>query len=117
MISLRLAAAPVLVALPLQAGSDTRTYVPPAEPGYVYTVIRHAPVPPTGVAVQWGRWRQSARYQPEAAGEAGVVLRLRHARWDRFPLTVRTSGRIEAGPLQGEAPAQWSDPRYRKVVW
>jgi hypothetical protein len=46
-----------------------------------------------------------------------VVVRLRHARWDRFRLTLSTSGRIVYGPHQGAAPAQWSDPGFQRVIW
>lgn len=122
----RLRAAALFLWLPLlQPADDTRTYVPPGEPGYVYTVIEHparstaAPRAATTVSVRWGAWRQTGRFLPGAddAGGAGIVLRLRHAKWDRFPLTVSTSGRIISGPLQGPAPPEWTQPRFARVIW
>ena len=81
----------MLLGLPLQTGGGARSYTPPGAPRYVCTVVQHAPVAPTTVSVQWGRWRQTSRITPAAPG-------------------------VE-GPVQGEPPAQWSDPTYRKVVW
>jgi hypothetical protein len=111
-------AAALLLLLPLQGG-DSRSYLPPGEPGYVYTVIEKAAPAgePVSVLVQWGSWRQSGRFGGASGPQAGVVVRLRHARWDRFRLTLSTSGRIVYGPHQGAAPAQWSDSGFQRVIW
>lgn len=113
--------AALLLLLPLQGG-DSRSYLPPGEPGYVYTVVEKASAPdaagePISVLVQWGAWRQSGRFGGESGAREGVVVRLRHARWDRFRLTLTTSGRIVHGPQQGAPPAQWSDPGFQRVIW
>ncbi len=110
-----------LAALP-GAQEDVRVYVPPPEPGYIYTVIqapRSAGGAPVALLVHWGEWRQTGRFgvEPGAAVREGVVLRLRHAKWDGFPLTVRTSGRIVHGPLQGSPPPQWDQPGFQRVIW
>jgi hypothetical protein len=106
--------------LPLQGGgsSDTRSYLPPGEPGYIYVVIAHER--PAGketvVGVRWGAWRQTGRFTPSSPS-LGLVLRLRHAKWDRVPLTITTDGRIIYGPFQGTAPGQWSDARFERAIW
>jgi hypothetical protein len=105
--------------LPLQQGSsETRTYLPPGEPGYIYVVVAHpaANGTDTTVGVRWGGWRQTGRFTPSSAG-LGVVLRLRHAKWDRVPLTITTSGRIVSGPSQGGAPGEWGDTRFERAIW
>lgn len=115
MASLFAAKIAFFVAVLLQG--DERQYMPPGEPGYVYTVIAYGEkrgAAPT-MAVRWGTWRRTARLPED--GARGVVLRLRHARWDAFPMTVSTSGRIVYGPVQGAPPPQWGDPAFRQVIW
>ena len=124
MLARSICVAAALALTPLQTW-DSRTYTPPGEPGYVYAVVHPAGEggvtadQPVTLHVQWGAWQHTGRVAP-GAGEAaarGVVLRLRHARWDRYPLTVRTTGRIAAGPVQGTPPAQWDQPGYLRVIW
>lgn len=112
---MRGAALAVLVPL-YGASSDARSYLPPGEPGYIYTVVTHPPATsaPTTITARWGGWQQTGQFTPSSRG---VVLRLRHAKWDRVLLTVRTNGRIISGPVQGSAPGEWTDPRFERAIW
>jgi hypothetical protein len=124
MLIRHLCAGAVLALVPLQQGAwQTRTYVPPGEPGYIYTVIQPgpsaAPAEPVTIAVSWGAWRQTGRVAapPGQPPMQGVVLRLRHSKWDRHPVTVSTTGIIVSGPVQGTPPPQWVQQGYRRVIW
>jgi hypothetical protein len=105
---------------PMQEGRvETRSYLPPGEPGYVYTVVQHAP-PSAGehtvVGIRWGPWQQTGHFRAQP-GSSGVVVRVRHAKWDRVTMTVTTNGRFASGPVQGSPPPEWGDRRYERVIW
>ena len=96
-----------------------RTYLPPAARGDVYAVARYAGTSneprPTRVSVVWGTFSRSASF-PRTGG-AGLVLHLRHVRADRVTMTLRTSGRVVFGPVQGPPPPEWGSPAYQRVSW
>lgn len=116
-----------LLGISLVVLADSQTYRPPAETGYIYTVINYKRTSlrteTTNVSVRWGRYNKRDSVSPpqvlpgRALSAKGFVLRLRHTKNDSEPLTVETDGRIIQGPYQGEPPSQWNDRDYKRVEW
>jgi hypothetical protein len=99
-------------------------YVPPAEPGNIFTVIDFARVrgtnQPTYVTVILGGQRRDLVVVPPYRNcvettPAGIVLRTRHSTSDATPLTLTTTGTIIRGPYQGDLPLEVLHPCYKLV--
>ena len=99
-------------------------YLPPAEPGDIYTVIDFARVrgtnEPTSVTAIFGDRRRDLVVAPPYrectdTTPAGIVLRVRHFTPDSVPLTVTTTGTIVRGPYQGDLPLEVLHPCYKLV--
>jgi hypothetical protein len=109
------------------AVADSRNYRPPAETGYIYTVILYKRTAlrteTTSVSVRWGAYNRSGSVTPpqilpgRALSAKGFVLRLRHSKNDSVPLNLDTNGRITTGPYQGSPPAEWNNGDYRHIEW
>ncbi|MBK8149539.1 MAG: hypothetical protein IPK58_15395 [Acidobacteria bacterium] len=110
-----------LLAVPMTAFGESRTFRPPAEKGYVWVVVKHRKMYPpmdTTISIQWGRFSKQAsinagcfRYSCE-----GVVIRLTHSKNDSVPMTVTTDGSIVT-IYQGEAPSQASNKNWQSKNW
>jgi hypothetical protein len=92
----------------------TAHYIPPAEPGDIYTVIDF---PRSGASAQGmtvsevmgDRNRDFSavpRYSCVETTPAGVVVRFRHFDQEAVEMTITTSGIIIRGPYQGDAPPE-----------
>ena len=99
-------------------------YVPPAEPGDIFTVIDFARVggtnQPTYVTVLLGDRRRDLVVVPPYRNctettPAGIVLRTRHGTSDATPLTLTTTGTIVRGPFQGDLPLEVLHSCYKLV--
>jgi len=99
-------------------------YLPPAEPGDIYTVIDFARVrgtnEPTSVTAIFGDRRRDLVVAPPYrectdTTPAGIVLRVRHFTPDSVPLTVTTTGTIVRGPYQGDLPLEVLHRCYKLV--
>lgn len=122
-----LLAAVALLSISFVALGDSRTYRPPAQSGYIYTVISYKRTAlrteTTNVSVRWGGYNRSGSVSPpqvlpgRALSAKGFVLRLRHSKNDSVTLAVETDGRIVQGPFQGNPPSQWNDGDYKQVSW
>lgn len=96
--------------------ADGARFVPPPEPGVIYTVIdfdREGGINQgTFVQIQQGSVNRKvtvgAPYNGPCADTtpAGFVLKIRHPRPDQVPLTLTTNGTIIRGPFQGELPIE-----------
>jgi hypothetical protein len=102
------------------------TYVPPAEPGLIYTIINFnrtgGRTQNTPVTVSWGDIHRSfvvaAPYAVNPCSTStpsGFVFRLRNNQGDSTPLTITTSGTIVRGPFQGDVPMELLHACYRSV--
>jgi hypothetical protein len=105
---------------------STATYVPPSEPGLIYTIIdfnrADGRTQNTPVSVSWGDvHRNFVVSSPYAANPcststpSGFVFRLRNNQGDSTPLTITTSGTIVRGPFQGDVPMELLHACYRLV--
>ncbi len=130
MRKLQLALALLLIATMPAAARRARfasaSFVPPDEPGVIYTVIdfdRAAgkPVAVT-VNVSWGsasrRVTVAAPYRGicSETTPSGFVLKMRHPRPDSVPMTITTNGVIVREPYQGDLPLELLDPCYRLMT-
>lgn len=116
-----------LLGISFVALADSRGYTPPAQTGYIYTVINYKrtalKTETTSISVRWGGYNKSDSVRPpqilpgRALSAKGFILRLRHTKNDAVPLTVETNGRIIHGPYQGDPPSQWDDSDYYQVKW
>ncbi|HEV7786604.1 MAG TPA: hypothetical protein VGQ28_14760 [Thermoanaerobaculia bacterium] len=108
------------------AKASVATYVPPAEPGLIYTIINFnragGRTQNTPVTVSWGDFHNSFVVSaPYAANPcststpSGFVFRLRNNQGDSTPLTITTSGTIVRGPFQGDVPMELLHACYRLV--
>lgn len=102
------------------------TYVPPAEPGLIYTVINYSRAGGTAqhtlVSVSWGGFHNNVIVPPpylsnpcSTSTPAGFVLRLRNNQGSSTPLTLTTNGTIVRGPFQGDVPMELLHACYRLV--
>lgn len=105
---------------------SSATYVPPAEPGLIYTVIEFnragGRAQNTPVTVSWGDFHNSfvasAPYTANPCSTStpsGFVFRLRNNQGSSTPLTITTSGTIVRGPFQGDVPMELLHACYRLV--
>jgi hypothetical protein len=99
-------------------------YVPPAEPGDIFTVIDftrvHGTPQPIDVTAILGNRRRdlvvATPYQNcRDATPAGIILRVRHFTADAAPFSLTTTGTIVRGPYQGELPLEALHPCYQLV--
>ena len=99
-------------------------YVPPAEPGDIFTVIDftrvHGIAQPIDVTAILGAHRRdlvvaTPYLSCRDATPAGIILRVRHFTADPTPLTLQTTGTIVRGPEQGQLPLEALHPCYRLV--
>ena len=108
------------------AKASTATFVPPAEPGLIYTIIDFnragGRAQNTPVTVSWGGFHNSfVVAAPYAANPcststpSGFVFRLRNNQGDSTPLTITTTGTIVRGPFQGDVPMELLHACYRLV--
>jgi hypothetical protein len=108
------------------AWAATARFVPPAEPGHIWTVINfrtaNGKAQPASVSVSWDRARKTIIVPaPSYASPclnttpSGFVFRLRHANADSVPLTITTTGTIVRGPYQGEPPLELLHACYKLV--
>ncbi len=122
----QLAAAVVLVILTPAAGATravTREYVPPSQPGDIYTVIDfplvHGTAEGISVTERMGNRRRDLvaepRYSCAHSTPAGVVVRFRHFTADSTPLLLTTTGTILRGPYQGDLPPETLHRCYELV--
>jgi hypothetical protein len=112
-----LAAAVLLAVLTPAAAATraaTREYVPPPQPGDIYTVIDfpfvHGAAEGISVSEAMGNRRRdlvaAPRYSCDHSTPTGVVVRFRHFTADSAPLTITTTGTILRGPYQGGLPPE-----------
>lgn len=105
---------------------STATYVPPAEPGLIYTVINYSRAGGTAqhtlVSVSWGGFHNNVVVPPpylsnpcSTSTPAGFVLRLRNNQGTSTPLTLTTNGTIVRGPFQGDTPMELLHACYKLV--
>jgi len=101
------------------------SFLPPAKIGQVYIVIEYkgfefrgtGHAAPTALAVNWGGWQHHWVVPPMPGAIRGFVLKLNHAANDSVLLDVATDGVLLVGPMQGDAPPEWSSPEYQQVKW
>jgi hypothetical protein len=102
-------------------------YTPPAQPGFIYTVINYSRAAgmaqPTLVYVSWGQYQNTfvvpAPYAINLCSTStpsGFVLRLRNNRGITAPLTLTTNGTIVRGPYQGDTPMELLQACYTFVI-
>jgi hypothetical protein len=114
------------VAWAARGKASAATYVPPAQPGLIYTVINFNQVAGkaqnTPVSVSWGDFHNSfvasAPYGSNPCSTStpsGFVYRLRNNQGSSAPLTITTSGTIVRGPFQGDVPMELLHACYRLV--
>ena len=112
----------IVPAFAARARFSTSRFIPPAEPGQIFTVINYGRASgrtqPTVINVEWGsasrRITVAPPYRLCAQTEAsGIVLKMRHPRPDQVPLTITTTGTIVRGPYQGEPPLELLSACYR----
>ncbi len=102
---------------------STAEYVPPAQPGDIYTVIDFARSGGTAVATTIVETMDSRHREMtvvphdycEHTTPTGVVVRFRHYATDSGPLTVTTSGRIVQRPRQEGVPVEALHRCYQLV--
>jgi len=93
------------------------TYVPPAEPGLIYTVINYSRAggraQHTMVSVERGNFHNNVVVPPpylsnpcSTSTPSGFVFRVRNNQGDATPLTITTNGTIVRGPFQGDVPME-----------
>ncbi|HSS48066.1 MAG TPA: hypothetical protein VLX28_03900 [Thermoanaerobaculia bacterium] len=134
MRKIQLSAATVLILILLASATavarpskaSVATYVPPSEPGLIYTIINFnrtgGRAQNTPVTVSWGDFHNSfvvsAPYWSNPCSTStpsGFVFRLRNNQGDNTPLTITTSGTIVRGPFQGDVPMELLHACYRLV--
>jgi hypothetical protein len=126
MRNLLLSTAMLLAALaPGNAGTRMSTveYIPPPQPGDIYTVIDFARsggmAEATTIEEAMGDRRREMTVVPHVycaqTTPTGVVVRFRHYAADSAPLTVTTSGKIVHGPHQGSLPIEALHRCYQLV--
>ena len=112
----------IVPAFAARAKFSTARFIPPAEPGQIFTVINFDRAAgrnqPTGINVDWGRASRRITAVPPyrvcaETQAAGVVLKMRHPLPDQVPLTITTTGTIVRGPYQGEPPLELLSACYR----
>lgn len=106
------------------AGAVKASYLTPAEPGIIYTVIDfprdlgHAQ--PVRVRVAFGDVRRSFGVRPSYrcvdTTPSGFVFKLRHRNAEPTPLAIVTGGTIVKGPYQGDPPLELLHPCYKLVL-
>jgi hypothetical protein len=108
------------------AKASTATYVPPSEPGLIYTVINYSRAGGTAqhtlVSVDWGNFHNNVVVPPpylsnpcSTSTPAGFVLRVRNNQGDSTPFKLTTNGTIVRGPFQGDVPMELLHACYRLV--
>ena len=123
---LPLMALSLLLLVPAHAAvrrSDTVSYIPPAQPGDIYTVIGFAEsggsAEATTINERMGERSRELTVVPYPScahtSPAGVVVRFRHFDDSQTPLTVSTSGQIVRGPYQGSLPMETLHHCYQLV--
>ena len=106
--------------------ASSATYIPPAEPGLIYTIISFnrtgGRAQNTPVTVSWGDFHNSfvasAPYRANPCSTStpsGFVFRLRNNQGDSTPLTITTGGTIVRGPFQGDVPMELLHACYKLV--
>jgi hypothetical protein len=110
---------------PGNAGTRTSTaeYIPPPQPGDIYTVIDFARsaglAEATTIEEVMGSRHREMTVVPHAycahTTPTGVVVRFRHYAADSAPLTVTTTGTILHGPHQGGLPVEALHRCYQLV--
>jgi hypothetical protein len=112
----------IVPAFAARARFATARFIPPAEPGQIFTVINYdragGRTQVTGINVDWGRASRRITVAPPyrvcaETEAAGIVLKMRHPRPDQVPLTITTTGTIVRGPYQGEPPLELLSACYR----
>jgi hypothetical protein len=99
------------------------SFIPPDEPGVIFTVIdfdRVAGSPQAAIVnVSWGsasrRVVVAAPYRGicSETTPSGFVLKMRHPQPDSVPMTITTNGIIVRPPYQGDPPLELLDACYR----
>jgi hypothetical protein len=103
------------------------TYIPPAEPGQIFTVINYPRAQGKAqnamISTAFGGTNRSIiavapGYQNPCttATPAGVVLKLRHSTSEPTPLTLTTNGTIIRGPYQGDPPQELLHACYKLIT-
>jgi len=103
------------------------TYVPPAEPGQIFTVIdypraqgkaQNAMINTSFAGTNRSIIATAPGYQNPCTTStpAGVVLKLRHSTAEPTPLTLTTNGTIVRGPYQGDPPAELLHACYKLIT-
>jgi hypothetical protein len=106
--------------------ASVATYVPPAEPGLIYTIINFNRVAGraqhTLVSVTWGDFHDAfvvpGPYTSNpcfTSTPSGFVYRLRNNQGSSAPLTLTTTGTIVRGPYQGDVPMELLHACYTLV--
>lgn len=112
----------IVPAFAARARFSTARFIPPAEPGHIFTVINYGRAlgrtQTTVINVEWGSASRKITVAPPyntcAQTEAtGIVLKMRHPLPDQVPLTITTTGTIVRGPYQGEPPLELLSACYR----
>ena len=106
-----------------RATTNSATYIPPAEPGHIFTVIDFPRVrgtaQATSVHIDFGTQHRdvtvSVPYHCRQTTPAGFVLRIRHRTSDAVPLTLTTEGTFVEGPVQGDLPLEALHDCYRLI--
>jgi hypothetical protein len=113
-----------LLATAAIAGAARASYVTPAEPGIIYTVIDFprelGQAQPTAVRVTFGDAHRVVRVRPSyrcvESTPSGFVFKLRHRTSEATPLTIATPGTVVRGPYQGDPPLELLHPCYKLVL-
>ena len=116
----------VLAATAALARHANPTYITPAEPGQIFTVIDYPRAQGQAQTAMintnlGGITRSIIAIAPgyrnpcTTATPAGVVLRLRHSNANPTPLTLTTNGTIIRGPYQGDPPAELLHACYKLI--
>jgi hypothetical protein len=118
-------AAVALLAVLTSATARTRVatvhYIPPPEPGDIFTVIDFdhsgGEAQPMQVTESMAQRQRSftaiAPYSCAQSTPTGVVVRFRHFTADSTPLNLSTTGTIIRGPFQGDMPMEALHHCYR----
>jgi hypothetical protein len=105
---------------------NNTSYVTPAEPGVIFTVIDYPRAQGKAQTAMintnlGGATRSIIAIAPGyqnpciTATPAGVVLRLRHSNSEPTPLTIATTGTIIHGPYQGDPPQELLHACYKLI--
>ena len=92
-----------------------RVYTPPPIKGDVYVVINTKSNQSIYLSAEWGPWKHQELIN--ISNYVGLVLHLNHLKNDSVPLTITTDGDFVKDPYQGEAPTEWDNAQYKKVMW